>query len=258
MISLDSYAPITLDQMEGSKLMDRVDSKYVTTLERLEDVLRLASSSYRVLYTGGLPVQTYDTLYFDTPGREMYLMHQDGRLTRTKVRARTYINTGESFLEIKRKNNHGRTKKKRVQIPSDIFSRPFEDPANDAFLQEKTAFRGDQLSAALNTAFKRITLVAKEGGERITIDYDLHFHNYRNGGDATLGPAVIMELKRSGSIHSPMMEILSQLRIHPLRVSKYCIGPALTDPSLKQNRFKKKIRKIQKISNASTDTPSRI
>lgn len=258
MIPLDSYEPISLDQMEGSKLMDRIDSKYVTTLVKLDDVLRMASDHYRILYTGGLPVQTYDTLYFDTPDRQMYLMHHNGRLTRTKVRTRTYVNTGESFLEIKRKNNHGRTKKKRIRIPGDIFEKPFQDDASNTFLQEKTIYKGSELSPALSTGFKRITLVGKEGGERITIDFELAFHNFRNGADVTLGPAVIMELKRSGNIQSPMTDILSQLRIHPLRISKYCIGSALTDPSLKQNRFKNKIRNINKIAYAVTDTYARI
>lgn len=250
---LDSYEPITLDQMADSKLMDRVDTKYVTTRQILDAVLALASSDYYVLYTGGSPVSRYDTLYFDTEGLDMYMMHQNGRLNRTKVRTRTYVNTGESYLEIKRKNNHKRTKKKRILIPSGSFGAPFGSDASAAFLREKSGYEAEGLSPALSTNFTRITLVAKQGGERITIDYDLLFKNFRNGAESGLGPAVIMELKRSSNIVSPMTHILQDLRIHPFRVSKYCIGTAKTDPDIKQNRFKNKLRYINRLSYASTN-----
>ena len=46
-----------------------------------------------------------------------------------------------------------------------------------------------------------------------------------------------------------MIGIMQQLRIKPLKVSKYCIGTALTTPEVKKNRFKAKIRMIEKIAN---------
>ena len=44
-----------------------------------------------------------------------------------------------------------------------------------------------------------------------------------------------------------MTHIMLDLRIHPLKISKYCIGTALTTPGVKMNRFKSKIRKIVKM-----------
>jgi hypothetical protein len=46
-----------------------------------------------------------------------------------------------------------------------------------------------------------------------------------------------------------MTDIMLSLRIKPLKISKYCIGTALTTPGLKRNRFKKKIRSIVKLLN---------
>ena len=43
-----------------------------------------------------------------------------------------------------------------------------------------------------------------------------------------------------------MKRILLDHRVKPIRVSKYCIGITLTSPGLKTNRFKLKIRKIEK------------
>ena len=62
-----------------------------------------------------------------------------------------------------------------------------------------------------------------------------------------------MELKRDGNVPSPMIGIMQSLRIKPLKVSKYCIGTALTTPEVKQNRFKAKIRRINKTIGLSTN-----
>ena len=44
-----------------------------------------------------------------------------------------------------------------------------------------------------------------------------------------------------------MLNIMLELRIKPLKISKYCIGTALTTPEVKQNRFKAKIHKLHKL-----------
>ena len=55
-------------------------------------------------------------------------------------------------------------------------------------------------------------------------------------------------MKRDGNTYSPIQELLRQLRIFPSGFSKYCIGMALTTPDIKRNRFKERIRKIEKIT----------
>ena len=113
---------ITLDEMDSIKLMNRVDTKFLTDLETLGEILRRAAPLYRVLETGGEKVAGYDTLYYDTDGYRMYLDHHQRRLNRRKVRTRTYLTSGDTYLEIKRKNNRGRTRKKRIPLPADEFS----------------------------------------------------------------------------------------------------------------------------------------
>ena len=77
-----SYEPITLDRMTDSKLMDRVDTKYVTTTIVLQELLARAAPFYYVLVTGNKELASYRTLYFDTDDRAMYIMHQNGHLNR--------------------------------------------------------------------------------------------------------------------------------------------------------------------------------
>jgi hypothetical protein len=74
------------------------------------------------------------------------------------------------------------------------------------------------------------------------------FHNFETGNDFDTQNIVIIELKRDGNIFSPITNILRDLHIHPTGFSKCCIGMATTDPTLKQNNFKQKLRMLRKIN----------
>lgn len=246
--TIERLGSITLEEMDSIKLMNRVDTKFVTNEQALERILtKAAAAGYRALISTGRRQSDYDTLYFDTAERDMYMQHHNGRLVRQKVRTRKYLNSGETFLEIKDKNNHGRTRKKRISIPGDCFFNFLDNDGTMDFLVERCRFAAAELSPALRTRFTRITLVNSSLTERITIDRQLTFENPRTRGRFTLDNGVIIELKRdSTQTSSQMLGILLDERIHPLRVSKYCIGSALTDPELKQNRFKLKLIQMKK------------
>ena len=249
MKALERFRSIGLDEMDGIRLMNRVDTKFVTTDAMLEEILLRAESEYRVLEIDGIRLSAYDTLYYDTADLEMYMAHHNRRLRRYKVRTRTYLNSGESFLEIKIKNNRGRTKKKRIRIDGELFRDFSTDREACSFLSERSPYLASQLTAGVSTAFRRITLVNNAKTERLTIDRNLQFRNLRTGKEASLGDAVIIELKQDGLCPSAMKDILLDLRVKPLRVSKYCIGTVLTDPGVRHGRFIPKIRAIEKISN---------
>ena len=68
------------------------------------------------------------------------------------------------------------------------------------------------------------------------------------GHTASLGRLVVIELKQDALAPSPMKQLLAQLRVKPFKLSKYCIGEALTNPLVKHNRFKAKIRAIGKMA----------
>ena len=241
-------APITLEEMDSIKLMNRIDSKYVTneaTLERMLDAA--AEAGYRVLVSGGERMSPYDSIYYDTADLTMFYLHHNRRLVRQKVRTRCYVNSGDAFLEIKRKNNHGRTSKKRIAIPGDHMMDFGALPEACAYLARHSWFQAQELTPSAETAFSRITLVNPSLTERLTIDTKLRFKNFRTGHSADMQDAVIIELKQDGRAASQMKGILLDLRIKPLRVSKYCMAITLTDPVAKTGRFKVKVRTIEKI-----------
>lgn len=248
--ALLQFPPVTLAEMDSVKLLNRIDTKYLTGEAVLLGILEdAASAGYRVLVTDGSRISPYDSVYFDTPSLGMFLDHHNRRLDRQKVRTRSYVNSGETFLEIKRKNNKGRTKKKRMRIPLSEFGDFRFDKEAAAFLAANSRYTVEELSPVLETVFKRITLVNAAMTERLTIDTCLVFKNFRTGIEASLKDAVIIELKQDGRAASRMKGILLERRVKPVRVSKYCIAVTLTEPEVKSGRFKVKVRRIEKTIN---------
>ena len=240
---INTFAPISLEQMSGVKLMNRTDTKFITTTDRLCLLLQMACNDYYVQEIDGGRNLEYDTTYFDTTAFDMYNQHQWNHTNRQKIRFRTYCVSGLQFMEVKTKNNHGRTKKKRMEVTDMNLA----EQAKSDFIGKHLRYGVDTLQPALNNHFSRITLVNKAKTERLTIDSALHFHNIVSGVDKDMGDLVIIELKRDGLVYSPVLEMLRLLRIHPHGFSKYCMGSALTNPDLRVNRFKRKLIEINKI-----------
>jgi paraquat-inducible protein B len=177
----------------------------------------------------------------------MYLDHHNEKLNRYKIRMRTYEVTGGSFLEIKFKNNKNDTRKKRTSLNND-------NPdvlLNQQFITDNTPYQPQQLHTAILNSFRRMTFTDNILSERLTIDIDLSFST----GDkiVELDGLAIAEVKQSSfSNAGRVMGIFRELGIYPHRFSKYCIGQALLNTSIKINRFKPHLSTINKICHGTT------
>lgn len=239
---LQQLEPITLEEMSSIRLMNRTDKKFVTNKTKLAELLELAQGKYYAQFNAGSRIASYRTTYWDTDDHHYYMEHHNGRAPRQKVRVRTYMDSGVTFLEVKTKNNHGRTKKKRVEVPGQGQISEMGD-----FLFERVHRNVNDIHETVQNNFHRITLVNYAKTERLTIDFDVRFHNYETDVDAQTGELVIIELKRDGNVYSPVLDMLRTLRIKPSGFSKYCIGSVMTNKSLKQNLFKPKLVKIGRL-----------
>ncbi len=294
---------LDLDRIAAVRLMNRVDTKYLVDERRCMELLERAADQYYVQIIDDCRACRYATLYYDTPQWDMYHLHHNRRLTRQKIRTRTYVETGVTYLEVKNKSNKGRTHKRRMALDRSLFAAAATDTAAADFLRREARYAPETLSPSLATRFVRVTLVNHAMTERLTIDFDLHFDNVRaagggnkdmngrgnmdinsrgdmdinglentdmngcgnngirgmdngfrpaaeasHGHTASLGRLVVIELKQDALAPSPMKQILAQLRVKPFKLSKYCIGEALTNPLVKHNRFKAKIRAIGKMA----------
>ncbi len=241
---LAQFKPISLEEMKGIRLMNRIDTKYVVPISELLSILSDAKQKYYAQQIKGNPLAGYHTAYLDTPDYRMYTMHECGRQVREKIRVRTYEASDINFLEVKNKNNKGRTDKKRISISalSDI-----NQPRSIEFLRTHSWFSPSSLHYSLENHFQRITLVNYAKTERITIDLGIVFHNLDTDGRADLSKLVVIEVKRDGRAHSPIAEILHRHHVVQSGFSKYCIGMAMTNPSLRRNRIKPRLRMIDKL-----------
>lgn len=302
---------LDLDRIAAVRLMNRVDTKYLVDEALCMELLERAADQYYVQIIDDCRACRYATLYYDTPQWDMYHLHHNRRLTRQKIRTRTYVETGVTYLEVKNKSNKGRTHKRRMALDRSLFAAAATDTAAADFLRREARYAPETLSPSLATRFVRVTLVNHAMTERLTIDFDLHFDNVRAAGSgnkdmngcgymdmnsrgntdmngrkdmntigpgdmdingcgnngmtgmdngfrpaaeashghtASLGRLVVIELKQDALAPSPMKQILAQLRVKPFKLSKYCIGEALTNPLVKHNRFKAKIRAIGKMA----------
>lgn len=242
---IQTFDPITLAEMKSVKLMNRTDTKFITTLPILERLLEMAQGDYYAQVIDGERNMLYDTTYFDTHDYGMYHEHQTGHTNRQKIRFRTYVSSNLQFMEIKTKNNHGRTKKKRIEV-GDM---DLHDETKRLFIGEHLHFSADDLIPHMHNYFRRITLVNHAKTERLTIDTALEFNNIQTNTHREMSKLVIIELKRDGLVFSPVLEMLRKLRIHPHGFSKYCMGAALTNNQLPINRFKPKLHDVEKLLN---------
>ncbi len=243
--AMEPMPPILLEQMSKIKLMNRTDTKFLTNKEGLRKVLEMAKDDYYVQEIDGKRIARYRTTYWDNDNHDFYVTHHNGHKPRMKVRVRTYEDSnGLTYLEIKRKDNHGKTKKKRTEVKS---QNEITESGGDTYLYEQTGIPLDTLHPCLQNYFKRITLVNKGKTERLTIDYDIQYTNFETNKTADSGNLVIIELKRDGLVFSPIKEILLHLRIRPHGYSKYIFGSFMTNDRLKSNLIKPKYTEIKKL-----------
>ncbi len=238
---LMQFDPISLDDMDAVKLMDRTDTKFLVPLALLPDLLDRFSDHYRLLTVNDTRQCRYQTLYYDTADLRLYHRHQSGKLNRFKVRARTYVESGISFFEVKHKNNKGRTVKKR--IPQAAVSPQLSDLTR-GFLNRFPGCEALPLVGLFWIDYTRLTLAGKQTAERLTIDLNLTFRN--EARQIAYPELVIVELKQNRAQESVCRQVMKQAGIRQGGLSKYCFGVMNLYPSVKQNNFKRHWQTIRK------------
>ena len=245
---LERMSSITLEEMQNIHLMDRVDSKFISSISILPRLLEEMTPYFKVQINNEKRIAPYCTQYLDTPDLHMFLMHQNGKLNRQKIRIRSYVDSQVSFLEVKNKNNKGRTIKIRVPVDLSHIQSVEELNSSKEFLEQNALVDSRNLQPMLANEFKRITLVNNRATERVTLDFDLRFINHQTGRQEEVSDLLVLELKQDGWQHSDFRDIMHKLRIKASSFSKYCMGTVLTNPDIKQNRFKAKWSIINKIT----------
>lgn len=243
---LDQFDPITLSEMDGVKLMDRTDTKFLIKEVELIELLSELKPFYKILDVNGNRISRYESLYFDTPGFDLYYQHHRGKLNRYKVRIRKYVESELNFFEVKFKNNKGRTIKDRVkqkQIEGKILDKA------ELLLKEKTILDPSSLEAKMWVNYSRITLVNKNSPERVTLDLNLHFKN--ESTMKSIDNLVIAEVKQDKATASPFIRLMRKHHIREGSISKYCFGVISLFDKIKHNNFKPKLISLKKVTHGT-------
>lgn len=241
--SVEGFSPISLNEMDAVALLNRVDTKFVMAEAQLFSVLRAIKKDYRILTINHHCLNHYRTLYFDTPDFELYEMHVNENAERYKVRYREYLDTFQSYLEVKHKTRKDRTIKDRIAT-----TQPYMDltPETEDWLEGVFPYDTQKLEAKLWNTFTRITLVNVKSCERVTLDTDLVF--YSSDKFIRMNGLAIAEVKAcSTHQESPFLSQMVSRRIHPNGFSKYCMGISLLYDGVKKNAMKPKILMVNKL-----------
>lgn len=240
--ALLSFNRITLSDLDQVKLMDRTDKKFCLQRWLLPDILGALKNDYSLLEIKGETIFSYQNLYYDTVDDQMFINHQNGKRNRFKIRVRQYLHTNDNFLEIKFKNNKGRTIKERIARPD--FHSIFKE-TDLAFIQKSLPYPGAELLPKIRSNFDRITLVDNNFTERVTIDTIPVFKT--TDSEIILENLVIIEVKQSKANRPALItQVLGAHKIRRQGFSKYCIGRSLLEENIKKNNFKPLLLRIRK------------
>ncbi|KAF0675311.1 polyphosphate polymerase domain-containing protein [Profundibacterium mesophilum] len=252
--TLSTFGTISLDGLNAkAAMLERLDNKYIVPADRLLPAFERFREHFDLLEIEGKRAFAYDTDYFDDADASLYFDHHQNRRKRCKVRIRSYVDAGFSYLEVKLKDGRGGTVKKRQRLPRPELGlgaeeRAFIEKCHSDMYGEPL---GRDLLSVIRMNYERITLVAREGSERMTIDTRMAFRAATAVG-ASRDDMFILETK-SARGNGIADKILRAEHLQPTKsVSKYCVGMATLGLVRKHNRFLPALRKLEVLAHPVT------
>ena len=249
--TLSQLQTISLDEtVNKSALLNRVDTKYVTSTKILSRIIMHLESNYRVLQIDGLQHFEYRSCYYDDDNI-CYFDHHSGKRKRFKVRTRHYVDSDEHWFEVKLKGNNGETKKSRLKCEKFMYQNVAGGLRRHLELNFQKNYKisfNYQLTPSLVVSYRRSTLVCNSKQERVTIDTDLQFYDPRNSeASFKLNSAMaIVEIKSDGKRGNLEDFLFLAGCRQEEKLSKYCLGVASLNPSIRRNNFLPILKKLEK------------
>ncbi|CCH77516.1 conserved hypothetical protein [Nostocoides japonicum T1-X7] len=223
---------------DAAALQERVDRKYLVRSADLTTLLGPVLTGSRCLEIEGVRQFRYESVYFDTADLRCYRDHVQGRRIRAKVRTRTYADSGECVLEVKRSGSRDLTLKDRM--PWDAVRADVIGPEGEAFVAERVPFVAGPWRPAAATSYLRCTfLVGRQ--ERTTVDAGLRFS--RGERVVRARPAWTLVESKTAGPRGAVDRALAAGGYRPVSASKYCLAVALLEPSVRSNPWHRIMRR---------------
>lgn len=243
---LESFPSATAELLGRRALLSRIDSKFVVPIAQLERVLGGLLGHYAVLRVESGCIATYDNLYFDTSTLRCFHDHNRGRRIRHKVRIRHYPDRALSFLEVKSKRNEAVTDKHRLPIS---YGNERLGPDQLAFLYGRVGEMASDLQPAISMTYRRLSLIALDSDERVTIDLGLSVTGGAGESVArALGHLAVIEIKQGQyCVRTPIMRSVRGAGHREMSMSKYITAMSLMRPELRSNRVRPALKALERI-----------
>ena len=253
----------TLEDLNASAgLLTRIDRKYLVASDTAQGVIDALAERALVLDIDGRRCFSYASTYFDTPELGSYFQAAHKRRRRFKIRTRSYLDSGLTFLEIKTRGTRGATIKQRLDYraaDADHLTPEGLDFIADCLAPLSGSVRdahrvARSLKPVMSTTYRRTTLHLPDDGARATIDTDLTWTAFASGEDGDgqergsgtratrhgaprpAGPLAVVETKNPARC-SPTDRYLWANGHRPSRISKYATGMAVLHPELPANKW---------------------
>ncbi|BCY07427.1 polyphosphate polymerase domain-containing protein [Actinoplanes sp. L3-i22] len=225
--------------LEKAALQTRVDRKYVLSLDAALALLPGLDPATRVLEIDGNRTFRYRSVYFDTPDLVSFRLAAQRRRRRFKIRTRTYVDSGQCWLEVKTEGSRGGTVKSR--LPYQLADQDTVDPGRwfVASVLGERAVAG--LAPTLVTHYRRTTFYQPVGDSRATLDTDLSWTG-ADGAELRVPHLAVIETK-TGAAASPVDRLLWAHGHRPARISKYATGLAALRPELPSAPWRRTLRR---------------
>lgn len=239
MVEFDVAAPALV---ERRALQRRIDRKFLLGGRALPPLLSRLRSAYLLLLAGDRVWARYESVYFDTPERELFHAHRRGLRPRYKIRIRHHVDRRLTFLEIKHKERSGRTTKTRLDL---AFAADRLTERERRFIEAHAPVAATRLVPCVSISFWRLTLLGRDAHERLTIDRHLQLSDGVRVEE--LPRLVVAEVKQERHTTAGAIAALLAQQAREAPVSKYCLGSVLL-ASLPANVFKPTLRAIDRMS----------
>jgi hypothetical protein len=239
--SLNDFTSLSLQDLDKVQMLNRIDTKYVFHIEEFPKILQEIKENYLVLEIEGKRMFDYESIYFDTDDYQLYKFHHNGKANRLKVRYRKYLDSGLCYFEVKYKVKGDRTDKKRIK--EDDYKHELTDQELDII--HHNYLTKEDLKEKMVICFTRITLANKNFKERLTLDINILFDNFKD--KKTFPELVIAEIKTDKTaIGSPIVESFKKRHFEEIGFSKYSTAVAMLE-EVKSNAFKPNFIRINRI-----------
>jgi len=256
---LSSFSRSSLEESKRVSFLNRFDTKFVLKSEEVPAFLENVLDDYSLLEINGSVVQSYKTVYFDTPDLLCFNLHHNKRANRFKFRTRMYLSNGKIYNEIKQKMNTGKTVKFRQRrdefaaeelLPLNLPVVPPLEKFDDFDVHFKSLLESNgygyvgDLAPSIFVHFNRVTFLNKHFAERMTLDSGLSY-GYEGSEFQLYNTAIVEQKREKGPERTASQDYFRSIHKNPSGFSKYTIGIALTHAEAKKNRFLPKIRHLE-------------